>query len=281
MNVDALLARVDAVEIVRIVILVALVAVLAAVGLRVAPGVVNRIVDRIMDEPAADDTRGRLTFLEFEKRQRTLHALAGNTTRAIVLAIAVLALLSIFRVDLGPAIAGLGLIGLAVGLGAQGLVKDIVAGAFILAENQYARGDIVTIAGVTGTVDDVGLRRTLLRDFDGTVHVVPNGLIGVASNLTRVWARVVVDIPVKDPTRVDEATRLIGQVGADMGEDPAWRKRLLSAPRVDRVKQISASGVVLSAVGMVGAADRWSAAGELRKRIAEQFAAHGIELGGP
>jgi small-conductance mechanosensitive channel len=188
--------------------------------------------------------------------------------------------LGIFAIDLGPAIAGLGLLGLALGLGAQGLVKDVLSGAFILLENQFARGDVVRIAGVTGTVEDLGLRRTLLRDFDGTVHVVPNGLIEVASNLTRVWARVVVDIPVRDPARIDEATELIDAIGQRMMQDEAWRQRVLTSPHVDRVKEASATGVTLKVVGTVGAADRWDAAGELRRRIVEGFAAKGIDLGG-
>jgi len=198
----------------------------------------------------------------------------------VILGIAVMAVLGLFDVDLGPAIAGLGLVGLGVALGAQGLVKDIVAGAFILAENHYGRGDIVTIADVTGTVEDLGLRRTVLRDFDGTVHVVPNGLIGVASNLTRVWARVVVDIPIRDPAQVDDATALIDGAGVAMAADPRWKRKMLSAPKVDRVKSISGAGVILKVVGSVTASDRWDAAGDLRGRILAALSGAGIELGG-
>ncbi len=156
-----------------------------------------------------------------------------------------------------------------------------MAGAFILAENQYGRGDIVSIAAVTGTVEDLGLRRTILRDFDGTVHVVPNGLIGVASNLTRVWARVVVDIPIKDPARVDEAKRVIDQAGEAMAADPRWKRKLLSMAKVDSVKSISGAGVTLKVVGSVAAGDRWDAAGDLRARILTALSAAGIELGAP
>lgn len=130
MDLNALLARLDAPALGRVVFWILVILVITVVALRFLPELVNGVVDRALRRPEADDTRGRLTVLEFEKRRRTLHALAGNSVRAVVLAIAALAVLGIFEIDLGPAIAGLGLVGLAIGLGAQGLVKDIVAGAF-------------------------------------------------------------------------------------------------------------------------------------------------------
>lgn len=281
MDLDSLIARIDPGQVARILFWLAVILMATIVALRLVPRLVDGLVDRSMTPPAADDTRGQLTALEAEKRRHTIHALVGNSVRAIVLVVATLAVLGIFDIDLGPAIAGLGLAGLAIGLGAQGLVKDILAGAFILIENQYSKGDIVTIAGATGTVEELGLRRTLLRDFDGTVHVVPNGLIGVASNLTRVWARIVVDVPVRDPARLAEASRLIDDVGTAMAADPQWKRRLLSTPKVDRVKALSATGVILKVVGMAAAGERWDAAGEVRRRVAESFASAGIELGGP
>lgn len=281
MDLDGVIARIDLAEVARLLFWLAVILILTVIALRGIPGLLGGVVDRALTRPAAGDTQGELSVLEFEKRRHTLRALIGNGIRLIVLVVAVVAVLGIFDIDLGPAIAGLGLAGLAIGLGLQGLVKDLVAGAFILIENQYAKGDIVTIAGATGSVEELGLRRTRLRDFDGTVHVVPNGLIGVASNLTRVWARVVVDVPVADPARIDEASRLIDEIGLDMAADPIWKRRLLAPPKVDRVKALSATGVTLKVVGMAAAGDRWSAAGELRRRVAESFAAADIDLGGP
>lgn len=280
MDLHSLLASFDPPTLVRISFWLVVVLVVAVIALRLAQRSVDGVVARSLTRPAGDDTRGQLSVLEFEKRRHTLQALGGNLARIVILGIAAMAVLGIFDVDLGPAIAGLGLVGLGVALGAQGLVKDIVAGAFILAENQYGRGDIVTIAAVTGTVEDLGLRRTIVRDFDGTVHVVPNGLIGVTSNLTRVWARVVVDIPIKEPARVDEAIVLIDQAGEAMAADPRWKRKLLSAAKVDRVKALSATGVTLKVVGSVAAGDRWDAAGDLRARILTVLSGAGIELGG-
>jgi small conductance mechanosensitive channel len=123
--------------------------------------------------------------IELERRVRTLQRLAIRIAGTVIAVIAVLMILDKFEVDIGPAIAGLGVVGIAVGLGAQTLVKDWLAGIFIVLENQFSAGDRVRIAGVEGEVTDFSLRRTVLRDADGTVHNVPNGQIIVASNLSR------------------------------------------------------------------------------------------------
>ena len=124
------------------------------------------------------------------KRLDTLDRLGGAVIRFFVIAIAGLMILTTVGIDIGPAIAGLGVVGIAVGFGAQSLVRDYLNGCLILIENQFSRGDVVSVAGVTGTVEDFSLRRTTLRDLDGVVHTVPNGEIKVASNRTRTWARI-------------------------------------------------------------------------------------------
>ena len=176
-------------------------------------------------------------------------------------------------------IAGLGLLGLGVGLGLQNLVRDIVAGAFILLENQYATGDVVRIADVTGTVEELGLRRTVLRDADGTVHVVPNGLIAVASNQTRAWGRDLVDVPIKNPADLERATELARAAATAMSAEESWKKRFLEGASVSGVLAMTGTGVLLQASAMVVAADRRTAAAELRRRIVEAFARDAIPLG--
>jgi small conductance mechanosensitive channel len=128
---------------------------------------------------------GLMSAGELERRVRTLQRLAIRIAGSVIVVIAALMVLDQFAVDIGPAVAGLGVVGIAVGLGAQTLVKDWLAGIFIVLENQYSAGDHVRIAGVEGHVADFSLRRTTLRDSDGTVHTVPNGQIIVASNLSR------------------------------------------------------------------------------------------------
>jgi small conductance mechanosensitive channel len=192
--------------------------------------------------------------------------------------IALLMILDLFLIDIGPAIAGLGVVGIAVGLGAQTLVRDWLSGIFIVLENQYSQGDVVRIAGVSGVVEDFSLRRTTLRDLDGAVHNVPNGQITVATNLTRVWARVNLDVPVAYGTDIEEATKVINEIGEQLHADNDWSSRTLEAPTVVRVSALGDFGVSLKVLGQVRAAEQWSVAGELRKRIVAGFAERGIKM---
>lgn len=228
-------------------------------------------------QPAAPDETV-LPALELERRVTTIERLTVRVGATLVTIIALLMILAVFDIDIGPAVAGLGVVGIAVGLGAQTLVKDWLAGIFIVLENQYSAGDVVAIAGVEGTVEDFSLRRTTLRDLDGTVHSVPNGQIVVASNHTRVWARVNLDIGVAYDTDIERASALIDRIGADLATDEEWRDRLIEPPTVIRINALGDSGVTLKVLGRVRAAEQWAVAGELRKRILAAFAREGIEV---
>ena len=183
--------------------------------------------------------------------------------------------------DIAPAIAGLGVVGIAVGFGSQSLVRDYFNGSPILIENQFSRGDVISIAGVSGTVEEFSLRRTTIRDLDGIVHTVPNGEIKVASNRTRVWARINLDVTVAYGTDIERATIVVDEVGAEMAADPAWRRIVLEAPRVERVEALGEYGITLKVLGQVRATDQPAAAGELRRRLLVAFARHGIEIPKP
>ncbi len=275
-----LLADLDRRGLMRIALQLLIIVVVALLALRFSERAVRGIVGRLLDREATEGTAQELSALELEKRRGTLSALGASLLRTLIAAIALLMALQTVNIDIAPAIAGLGIVGIAVGFGAQSLVRDYIAGAFILIENHYARGDTVTVAGVTGTVEDLTLRRTTLRDMEGTVHSVPNGLIGVSSNLTRVWARLNLDVVVRDPAAVPRATEIVDRVGRELYDDPAWKRRVLEAPRVDRVKALAGTGITLKVLGVVAAAARWAAAGEMRRRIVEAFTAEGIEIGG-
>jgi len=257
------------------ILLIALIALVTWWALRFGAGqVAGHVLAR---QP--DDAEAALPQVELERRVRTLERTAVRTGGVAIVIVAVLmALSSGFNVDIGPAIAGLGIVGIAVGFGAQTLIRDWLAGIFVVLENQYNQGDVVRIAGVSGVVEDFSLRRTMLRDLDGTVHTVPNGQITVASNLTRIWARVNVDIPVAYETDIDLATQLINEVGAQLHADPEWQGRLLEAPSVVRVGHFGDTGVSLKVLGQVPAAEQWAVAGELRKRILAAFAERGIKI---
>jgi small conductance mechanosensitive channel len=196
-----------------------------------------------------------------------------------VLIIAFLMILEVFNLDIGPAIAGLGIVGLALSLGAQHLVRDYVAGAFVLIENQYSKGDLVTIAGVTGTVEDVSLRRTTLRDYDGTLHYVPHGLIQTASNLSRTWAAVNLDVPVPYEQDLEKVTAVVDAAAARLGDEPGLRGSVLEPPRVVRVERLAETGLVLKVFGRVTPANRYTASGTLRRLILDEAARRGVVVG--
>ena len=260
---------------------IVLIVLVAIVLLRASRLFVHGIVKALMDREATEGTAQELSAVELKKRMDTLDGLGGNVIRFFIVIIAGLMVLRSLGLDVGPAIAGLGVVGVAVGFGAQHLVRDYLNGALILIENQFSKGDVIRVAGVSGTVEDFSLRRTTLRDLDGVVHTVPNGEIQVASNLTRVWARINQDVTVAYGTDIDGATRVVDDVGKAMAADSTWKRRILEAPKVDRVAALGEYGVTIKILGTVRAPDQWAAAGELRKRLLAAFREHGIEIPRP
>jgi len=256
--------------------------VVSAVVIRLAHVFVRGIAQALLNRENLEGTAQQLTAPELKKRQDTIESLAVNVIRFFVVVIAGLMILeTAFRLDIGPAIAGLGIAGIAVGLGTQHLVRDYLNGALILMENQYAKGDVVRIAGVSGVVEDFTLRRTTLRDQDGTVHTVPNGEVTVASNLTRVFARVNLDVQVAYGTDIEKATEVVEGIGRDLADDPLWGPRILEAAHVERVSALGELGVTLKILCTVRASEQWAVGGELRKRLLTGFTAAGIEIPQP
>jgi small conductance mechanosensitive channel len=262
-----------------VVLQIVLIVIATVIALRFAQITVSAALNRLFEREVKEGTAQDVPALEMQRRRQTLDGLLYRAVRIIILVIAFLMTLQALRLDIGPAIAGLGIIGLALSLGAQHLVRDYVAGAFVLIENQYSKGDIVTIAGVTGTVEDVSLRRTTLRDFDGTVHYVPNGLIQTSSNLSRTWAGTYLDVPVPYDEDLDRVTAAIDAAGQRLADDPAWYGRILETPQVLRVDRLAEQGIVIKVFGRVTAVSRFSAAGALRRLIIDECSRRGIVLG--
>jgi small-conductance mechanosensitive channel len=258
-----------------------LIVVLTLVGLRAARLLVHGVITAVFDREAAHGSARELSAIEVAKRRDTIERLAERVIQGFVVVVAALTVLAKLDYNIGPAVAGFGVVGIAVGFGAQSLVRDYFNGALILLENQYSIGDVVSIAGVTGNVEDLTLRRTTLRDLDGVVHTVPNGEIKVASNRTRTWARINQDVTVSYGTDIDRATKVVNAVGREMAEDPAWKGKVLEPPRVERVEALAEYGITLKILGTVQAIDQWAAAGELRKRLLAAFTREGIEIPRP
>ena len=219
-----------------------------------------------------------LAAVEFERRVRTLERLSLRVVLIAIALIAALTVLATFDVNIGPAVVGLGVVGLAVGFGAQTLVKDWLAGIFVVLENQYSQGDVVRIAGVEGVAEDFSLRRTVLRDADGTLHSVPNGQIVVASNLTRVWAPLNLRMRLHPDTDTDTAVRLIDRVAADLGSEPTWAPRILGTPTAHRAETPGEAEPAIDIICQVLAGERLTVIAELRRRIADTLAGEGIAV---
>jgi small conductance mechanosensitive channel len=250
--------------------------VLAIVAIWAVRLAIGAAVRHLLERRAVQE--GQLTADDLQRRIRTLQRLAVRIAASVIGLVALLMILDQFAISIGPAIAGLGVVGIAVGFGAQTLIRDWLAGVFIILENQYSAGDVVRISGVDGVVEDFSLRRTTLRDLDGTVHTVPNGSIVVASNMTRGWARVNLDISVAYDTDIDRASAIIDEAGRSLTTDEEWRNRVIEAPSVQRVSALGDSSVTLKVLGQVRPAEQWAVAGELRKRILSAFATEGIEV---
>jgi small-conductance mechanosensitive channel len=218
---------------------------------------------------------------EVEKRANTLTAVLVTAGQILVTGIAVFMILSELGINIAPVLAGAGVVGIALGFGAQSLVKDIIAGLFIIMENQYRVGDVVKVADVAGLVEGVNLRRTVLRDLDGIVHVVPNGEIRVASNFTKEWSRVNLNIGVAYGTDLDRAIAVINRVCQEMAAEPEWAPIIIKAPQVLRVDNLGDSAIELKVLGDTKPIRQWDVMGEIRKRVKKAFDEEGIEIPWP
>jgi small-conductance mechanosensitive channel len=218
--------------------------------------------------------------LSDEERQRavTLGRVLVQSAGAVILTMAAFMVFSELGVNIAPVIAGAGIAGLAIGFGAQSLVKDVIAGLFVLVEDQYTKGDVISVGGVSGLVEDFNLRRTVLRDLDGTVHYVPNGEVRVASNLSKEFARVNLNVSVAYHVDIDRAIEVINQVGQQLASDPQFSGDIMEAPKVLRVDELGESGIAIKVLGMTQRLRQWDVTGELRKRIKKAFDQEGIEI---
>jgi small conductance mechanosensitive channel len=199
----------------------------------------------------------------------------------VILFIATMQILALLGVNMGPLLASAGVAGIAIGFGAQTLVKDFINGFFILAENQYDIGDTVKIAGVQGVVENMTLRKTVLRDADGTVHTVPSSDIQVVSNLTRDWTQVNLQVSVAYAVDSDKVIGLLQQVGDDLAHDPAFAGRIVATPEVPGVDKVSGNSVEYLMTVRTAPGSQYAVKRELQRRIKAAFENNGIEPGDP
>jgi small conductance mechanosensitive channel len=243
----------------------------------VAMYLVRRFIRRIID-PAVERQMAGHPPEVIKRRANTLTVVLVTTSEFIIVSIAILTILPEFGINIAAIIAGVGVASLAISLGAQSIVRDTLAGLFILFENQYAVGDTVTIANVTGTVEDLTLRRTVVRDVDGVLHSVPNGTINTSSNHTRDYARVRVQVPITHANDVELIRTAADRAGALLANDPVYGPMTITPPRFVRIESMdNAGGVSVNVNGRVIPGKQWEVAGALRERLIEEFQKEGIK----
>jgi len=217
---------------------------------------------------------------ERERGQRlaTLADVARLVLSLVVWSIVIVTIMGIWGIPMGPFVAIGATIGLAVGFGAQDAVRDVIAGFLILLEDQYAIGDVVSIAGVSGTVEAIKLRTTVLRDLSGYAHHVPNGQIKVASNKTSEFARYVADIPVAYDVDVDRAMEVIHDEAMRMFAEPGWAGSFLSEPEMLGVNELGDSAVVIRLLLTTATEQRWAVKREFLRRLKRRLDDEHIEI---
>jgi small-conductance mechanosensitive channel len=220
----------------------------------------------------------QLHALRRVNRASTLGQLLKNVGSVVIISLALLMILAEWGFNMGPLIAGAGVLGLAFGFGAQTLVSDFLSGVFMLLEDQYGVGDIIDIDGTSGTVEDVQLRVTRLRSVDGVVWWVRNGEVTKVGNMSQNWSRTVLDVGVAYSANIPEVRRLMTEEAHALHADPQWGPLLLELPEVWGVESLGNDAVVVRAVLKTVPGEQWRVARELRERIKNRFDAEGVEI---
>ncbi len=264
-TVDFLLARPLAVVVVLI---------LAFVGSRLVRRAIRRFTASVGARAAAGAAPATVRAAA---RAETLGSVLRSISTAVIWGFAFLTILGELGINPGPLIAGAGIVGVAVGFGAQSLVKDFLSGLFMLIEDQYGVGDVVDLGDAKGTVEAVTLRTTRVRDVEGTVWHVPNGQIQRVGNKSQQWARAVLDTVVAPTTDVQRASDVLERTLSEMAADEQWSEKILEPPEVWGVEDIGPAGVTLRVVVKTQPKAQFSVLRSLRRRIKEAFEAEGIE----
>lgn len=239
--------------------------------------IIQRLLKPTLNAAISAQMQGEPQY-EVDKRVATLRRVVDGTLTTIAVIVALLTILPEFGIKVEALLASAGVAGIAIGLGAQTLVRDVLGGLFIILDNQYGRGDVVSLAGKDGVVEDVNLRRTLLRDMDGTVHNIPHSAIAVASNKTRTMARVNMVVTVPYGTDLSQAFEAVNRTGEELAHDPAWQPVVTSAPKALGVDEFKPSGMDVRIQGETLPNKQWDVMRELRLRLTTAFDSAGIKF---
>ena len=223
-------------------------------------------------------TTGQQPTVRTAQRAEAIGALLRSMTTAVVWTVATVMVLEQLAFSVGPLLAGAGVIGVALGFGAQNLVRDLLSGVFMLIEDQYGVGDVIDLGPATGTVEGISLRTTRIRDVEGTVWHIPNGAVDRVGNKSQQWSRALLDVEVAYGTDIPEARAVIKQVADGVWQDPDWDGKVLEEPEVWGVETLGANGVAIRLVVKTAPLAKWDVARELRARLKDAFDEQGIEI---
>ncbi|MDY6833366.1 MAG: mechanosensitive ion channel family protein [Chloroflexota bacterium] len=247
----------------------------------IAYSLLLNIAPRLVRQTVAVKERGRLQE-EVEQRANTLVGVITSTGSGVIVVVILFSILVTLGLNVTAGLAGLGVVGLAVGFGAQSLVKDLISGFFILLEDQYGVGDWIAISGVDGEVENLNLRRTIVRDLDGVVHSVPNGQVSVSSNYTKDFGRANIAISVAYKEDLERVLQLVKGTWEDLADDPALGPKVMSRePWILRVDGFGDSGITIRIVGETLPMWQWTVMAEMRVRLKRTFDELGIEIPWP
>ncbi len=215
-----------------------------------------------------------------KKREDTLIRIFGGVLNLVIWLVVIMTILPEFGIEAGPILAGAGILGVALGFGAQYMIRDFLAGLFVILENQYRVGDVVCLDGTCGGVEDVTLRKTVLRDLDGKVHHIPNGAFKIAANLTKNYSRAHMNVSVAYKEDLDKVMELINRVGKEMAEEDPWKDNILmpiqvAGPGPDKFGD---SGIEIKVLGETKPLKQWDILKEFRRRLKAAFDKEGIEF---
>ncbi len=257
------------------VVLILLIALIVSIILKRAHGFLRQYFLRIMKQHAGGSA------LELEKRATTIGDMLRKSASVVVWAIAIMMSLRELGLDIRPILAGAGVVGLAVGFGAQNLIRDVISGMFLLIENQIRVNDVAVINGTGGLVEEINLRTTVLRSEDGAVHVFPNGAINTLSNLTREFSFYVFDLRLGYQEDVDRAIEVIREITEQLRSEEPYRSSILEPVEVMGVDRFTETAVMIKARIKTVPMQQWKVGREVNRRLKNTFEERGIVFAGP
>lgn len=242
----------------------------------VAKLLLTRLVRNIIKQTVRHDLFP--TEVDRKKRLKTLDGLVGTVVGIFVWIVVIIMIVSELGINTGPLLASAGVIGIVLGFGAQTLIKDFTSGLFIIAENQYRVGDVIEINNISGVVEEITIRTTVLRDLDGHLHHIPNGSVDVTTNMTMDYANLHENFTVGTDTEIEQLEHVINHVGEQLTTNPELKALIVEPPKFARITGFNRDGLTVKVLGKTTPGDQWKVQGEFYKQLKKAFDRHHIQV---